>query len=240
MTTTTTALIQATLATKYTVKNGSAMTGADLGPALFAQWKNAVSVAHREFYKYECAKHHAAHHGEKGTVDATPAFNALQTILDLIGDINGHEIIKNQAMLDVLSVQTLSTKEPLAGQAELINSELKIVRNELKNISNGMNPDYIETLEKEQARLEEELSDAKKETGSCNPMKTRTSEQTFRKKFEKELVRAVINPQSMKSWEELEAEKEAKKAERKAKKQAKRQAAAKAKAEVKAKEQANA
>lgn len=226
-------IIKDTLAHNYTIKTNSAMTGEQVGVETFAMWKTAVANCHREFYKYECEKHAMASKGEKGTVDATRAFNALQTILDLVGDVNGHKIVKNQAMLDVLSVKTLAEKEPLAGQAETIYSELKIVRKQLADVATGMNPDYIEGLEKKQAELEEELKIEKKKTGSCAPMKTRTSENTFRKKFEKELYRAVIEPQAMKSWEELEAEAEARKAARKAAKQAKRQAEAQAKAAAK-------
>lgn len=227
-------MIQNTLAHNFTIKTGSAMTGDQLGIETFGQWKSSVAKCHREFYKYECAKHNAASQGDKANVDCTKAFNALQEILDLVGDVNGHKVVKNREMLDVLAVKTHSDREPLAGRAETINSELKIVRKQLDNVATGMNPEYIEGLQAKEAELEEELKQAKKETGSCAPMKARNSESTFRKKFEKELYRAVIKPQAMKTWEELEAEAEARKAERKAAKQAKRQAEAKAKAEAEA------
>lgn len=231
-------IIKSTLAHNYTIKSNPAMTGEQVGIETFAQWKNAVATCHRDFYKYECDKHRAAGMGEEGAVDATKAFNSLQTILDLVGEVNGHKIVKNQAMLDVLSAHVITVKEPLAGMAWTLNEEKKSLKKELDNVHTGMSEDYISGLEDRLAEVEEELRLEKKKTNSCAPIVTKVSETTFRKKFEKELYRSVIEKQAMKSWEELEAEEQARKEERKAKakarKQAKRQAEAQAKAQAEA------
>lgn len=237
MTMNNTTIIKNTLAHNYTIKSNPAITGEQIGIENFAQWKNAITNCHREFYRYECEKHKAAGMGDDGKVDPTRAFNTLQTILDLVGEVNGHKIVKNQAMLDVLSAHVITIKEPLAGHAWTLNEEKKALKKQLDAVATGMNADYVKGLEDRLAEVEEELRVEKKKTDSCAPIVTKVSETTFRKKFEKELYRSVIEKQAMKTWEELEAEEQARKAERKAKAQArkaaKRQAEAQAKAEAK-------
>ena len=229
-------IIHATLEVNFTKKSASAITGDQLGADIFASWKSAVENCRRAFYKYEEAKHIAAGLGENGTVDkdiTSAAFNALQAVLDLVGEVNGHPIVKNQSLLDELAVKAVSEKEPLAGRALTIKSQLDNAKARLEALSyNGVNPESVANVEAQIAELEEELKIAKKETGSCAPMGTRVAEGTFRKKFEKGLYALAIEKQALKSWEELEAEEEARKAERRAKTKAKRDAAKAAKAKV--------
>ena len=221
-------IIHATLEVNFTKKSASAITGDQLGAETFASWKSAVEACRRAFYKYEEAKHIAAGMGKDGTIDkaiSDNAFDALQAILDLVGEVNGHPIVKNQSLLDELAVKAVSEKEPLAGRALTVKSQLDNAKARLDALNyNGVNPESVESIEAQIAELEEELKIAKKETGSCAPMGTRVTESTFRKKFEKALYALAIEKQALKSWEELEAEEEARKAERKARAKAKRAA----------------
>lgn len=218
-------IIRDTLGVNYTKKSKSAITGDQVGAENFAKWKVAVENCRKEFYKYECEKHKAASMGDKASVNATNAFNALQAILNIIGEVNGHALVKNQQMLDVLSTVTLSKTKPLAGDALNLASQLKNARARLDELNyNGVNPDAVTNAEERVAELEESLKLAKRQTGSCAPMTSCVKENTFRTKFEEEFYKTVIAKQEAKSWEELEAEEAARKAERAARAKARKAA----------------
>ena len=226
-------IIVETLKVNFTKKSKSAMTGDQLGAENFANWVTAVENCRREFYKYECAKHKAAGMGKDATVDASGAFNALQTVLNIIGEVNGHAIAKNQSMLDVLSVCTLNKTKPLAGEALTIKSQLDNAKKRLEALSyNGVNPEAVEACEAEITRLEEELRIAKRETGSCAPMTSCVKDKVFRTKFEEEFCKTVILKQEAKSWEELEAEEEARRIARNERAKARKAAKKAAKAQT--------
>lgn len=227
-----------TLLVKKTIANTTArrITGEDVGAENFAKWKTACENLHRECYKYERTKVMYAL-DRVDDINATNVFNALKVVLDLLGEVNGCPIERNQTMLDMVSHFAITRKAELVGRAGELKSELDIVKKQLKEVSTGMNPDYVAGLEEKFEVLTEELRIAKKQTESANPYPSIVSFNTFRGKLEDELV-AIIEKQEAKSWEEIEAEKaakkEASKAKRKANKQAKRQAEAKAKAEANA------
>lgn len=223
-----------TLLVKKTIANTGArrLTGDDIGAENFAKWKLACENLYRECYKYERTKVMYAL-DRVDEINATNVFNALKVLLELLGEVNGHAIERNQVMLDMLSHLAITRKAELVGRAGEIKSELDIIRKQLREVSTGMNADYVESLEQKFEELTEELRIAKKQTESANPYPSIVSFNTFRGKLEDALV-MIIEKQEAKSWEELEAIKQAKKAERdarrKANKQAKRQAAAQANA----------
>ena len=231
-------IIHATLELNFTKKSDSAITGNQLGAELFAEWNKACTKCHSAFYNYIREKRKAAGKGKDGKIPeaiSDAAFEALQSILDLVGEVNGHAIVKNNAMLDTLANEAVSKKEPLAGRALTIYSQLKNAKDRLDDLDyNGVNPDTVTAVEEEIEALEEEFKEAKKETGACAPTPIRVKYTTFRKNFEKAFYSLVVEEQELKSWEELEAEDKARKDERKAKakayRQAKREAAKAAKA----------
>lgn len=220
-------IIHETLELNYYKKTKSAITGDQLGAELFAKWKVAVDNFRREAYKYRSAKRVNAGLGEDAVpYDATPAFNALQVILDLVGEVNGHCIVKNGDMLEILTETAIKDTEALAGEALTIASELANAKKRLKALDyNGVNPEAVTQTVELIAELEEKLRVAKAQTGSCTPGTDRATETTFRKNFEKKFYKVVVEKQALKTWEELEAEKEERrKARREATKAKKAQA----------------
>lgn len=199
------------------------ITGDIVGVENFAQWKLACENLYRECYKYERAKVMYAL-DKVESINANNAFITLQSVLDLLGEVNGHKIAKNQVILDMVSHCAVTRKTALTGHAETVKSELDNVKKQIRDIHAGMGEDYVANLYKKLEELTEELRLAKKEVGSANPYPSIVSFNTFRGKLEDTLV-SLIEKQQAKSWEELEAEAQAKKAERRAKTKAKRQAA---------------
>lgn len=218
-------------------RKSAMINGGQVGVENYAKWKTVTHNAYELFYKYQFACMHSAVTNDVNPADTTKAMNALQELLDLIGEVNGHKIIKSVDMLVIVSKYAMRDKEDLIGEALAVKSQLDNYKQEYRNIHTGMNEDYIKNLEEKIEETTAKLSALKCETDSVKIYKTRNNESTFRFNLERTLAQ-IINEQEAKTWEELEAEEEARKAERKAKaksyKQAKRQAEAKAKAKANA------
>lgn len=219
-------------------KKAARIDGGKVGVANYEKWHEAMQVAHGAFYDYKHAVDQQAK-GKKVDVEAkkNEGMKALQAILDLVGTVNGFTVKKNEDIFADLSVTAVKAKTDLKGRALLIDSKLKIVRKELRNI-NGAEPTWVESKEAEKDSLSAELSRLKKLTESGDSYNTQASYDNFSADFERALAK-IVNKQNMKSREELEAERKAekdkKREENKAKRQAKRQAEAKAKAETESK-----
>jgi hypothetical protein len=230
--------------TIYT-KSAARITGDKVGADNYAKWKITMEFAHRAFYGYKKAVDDMLRGREADVKLATDnAMTALQTVLDLIGEINGHKLVKSQELLDEVAKYAVGEKTELVGDAFTIASKLKNCNLCLKDAGynaetgkahNGVNPEYIKKLLEEQAELEEELKIVKKSAGSGVAVDVKKSFTAFCTDFERKLAK-LSNDQSMKTWEELEAEEEARRKERRAKTKAKK--AEKAKAEAAAKAQA--
>ena len=227
-------IIAEALLKNFTVKNhkDATINGGQVGVDIYGKWDIAIKAAHECFYTYQHDVVDVAI-AKSASVDTTRAMNALQELLDLIGEVNGHAITKNSAMLEMVSKHAIKSKEDLVGRAMTIASELKNLRSEYNNLSNGVNPEYVEKLEKDIADKEAELKLEKSKPDSAKKFQTRTSLAVFRYNVERALAE-IISKQSTKTWEELEAEAEALRAKRRAATKAKR-AAQKAEAEAKAK-----
>lgn len=206
-------------------KSTARITGDKVGAENYATWKSAMAVAHSKFYDYAKAVDDSA----KGrTVDVkqakTEGMDALQEILNIIGEINGHTIVKDEELFGEFIKYAVKEKTELMGRAMTIKSQLDNAKAYLKTLNfNGVNPETLENAAQEVVRLEEELKLAKKEANSGKPYDDKASFNAFCTNFERKLAK-IASDQYMKSWEELEAEEEARRAERRAKAKARRQA----------------
>lgn len=220
-------------------KNAARITGDKVGAENYAKWKIAMANAHRAFYIYKNVIDNTLRGRvvDKQTATAN-AFEALQNILDLIGEINGFKLAKSQELLDEVAKYAVTEKTELIGEAMTIKSKLDNCKSDLKNAGydeetgrgyNGVDPAHIESLLEKKAELEEELALAKKSPDSGRPVDEKKSFTAFCVDFERKIAK-LSNDQYMKTWEELEAEAEAKRKERRAKTKAKKAEAAKANA----------
>lgn len=223
--------IAKTLVHNCTIMNNREATinGGQIGIDAYAVWKNALENAHRAFYKYECAIITASINPEKSAKDATAeAYTALQTILDLVGEVNGHPIHKSADLLNVLSKYAMVDKKERIGNAMLIQSQIKNLRSELRNVNEGVSEDWIAAKEQELTAKQEELRLADKQSESASKYNTRAKYGTFASKMECALGK-IVKGQEAKTWEELEAEEQARKDAAKARRKAARQANKKSK-----------
>lgn len=212
-----------------TISNSSKakLTSEVVGVEEFASWKFAESIAYEALYRYAAARHDAAFMGESASVDSkltTNAMQAIQMMLDCIGEVNGHTVCKNQAMLDELAKCVNTDTKPLIGEALKQDSVVKNYRKQLKNVSTGMDEEYVADLTAKYEMANIKLAELKKQVGSCTTENTRVSFSTFRSKIERKLG-DIIAEQKAKTWEELEAEKEERRKARRAKTAEKKKAA---------------
>lgn len=213
------------LAYNSTIMNNKAATidGGQIGVEDYGSWKTALENAHRDFYKYECAIITASINPEKSAKDATvQAFNSLQAILDLVGEVNGHTIRKSVDLLNVLAKYSMVDKKERIGNAMLIQSQIKNLRAELRDVNDGVPQDWIDAKEKELNTKMEELRLADKRTDSASKYNARAKYGVFATKMECALAK-IIKGQEAKTWEELEAEEQARKDAARARRKAKRQ-----------------
>ena len=215
-----------------TVSNSSkAKLSAELvGVDEFSSWKFAETIAYEALYRYAAARHNVAHEGESASVDSKLTSNAMQAIqmmLDCIGEVNGHAVCKNQAMLDVLAGCVIAAKKPLAGEALKQDSIVKNYRNQLKEVNDGMSEEYVADLTAKYEAAKIKLAELKKLEDSCTTVYTRVTFNAFRSKIE-QAMGAIVAEQNAKTWEELEAEKEERRKARRAKTAEKRKTEKKA------------
>lgn len=212
-----------------TVSNSSKakLTTEVVGVEEFASWKFAETMAYEALYRYAVARHSAANKGENAVVDAkiiSNAMNAIQLMLDCIGEVNGHAVCKNQAMLDVLANCAIAAKKPLAGEALKQDSIVKNFRAQLKEVNDSMSEEYVEKLNADYTAAKIKLEELKKLEDSCTTVYTRVTFNSFRAKVE-QAMGSIVSEQEAKTWEELEAEKEERRKARRAKTAEKKKAA---------------
>lgn len=221
--------IASALVDNMTVSNSSkAKLAAEVvGVEEFASWKFAETVAYEALYRYAAARHNVAHEGESARVDSKLISNAMQAIqmmLDCIGEVNGYAICKNQAMLDVLAGCAIAAKKPLAGEAFKQDSIVKNFRAQLKEVNDGMSEEYVADLTAKYEAAKIKLEELKKLEDSCTTVYARVTFNGFRSKIE-QAMGAIVAEQNAKTWEELEAEKEERRKARRAKTAEKKKAA---------------
>lgn len=221
--------IASALMDNMTVSNSSKakLTAEVVGVEEFASWKFAETMAYEALYRYAAARHNVAHEGESARVDSKLISNAMQAIqlmLDCIGEVNGYAICKNQAMLDVLAGCAIAAKKPLAGEALKQDSIVKNYRSQLKDVNDGMSEEYVADLTAKYEAAKIKLEELKKLEDSCTTVYARVTFNGFRSKIE-QAMGAIVAEQNAKTWEELEAEKEERRKARRAKTAEKKKAA---------------
>lgn len=221
--------IASALMDNMTVSNSSKakLTAEVVGVEDFASWKFAETMAYEALYRYAAARHNVAHEGESARVDSKLTSNAMQAIqlmLDCIGEVNGYAICKNQAMLDVLAGCAIAAKKPLAGEALKQDSIVKNYRSQLKDVNDGMSEEYVADLTAKYEAAKIKLEELKKLEDSCTTVYARVTFNGFRSKIE-QAMGAIVAEQNAKTWEELEAEKEERRKARRAKTAEKKKAA---------------
>ena len=211
-------------------KSAAKITGDKVGAENFANWKTAMQTAHQAFYTYKKDCNDLV----KGyKVDTEPArqkaWDALCAILDMVGDINGHALTRDNVLLNEVVGYAVREKTLLMGNALFQDSVVKNLKHELTN-TNGATKEWLEAKTKELETAQEQLRLVKKTANSGKAVDERASFNTFCANFERKLAK-LASDQSMKTWEELEAEEAARKEEKKARKKAKKAAAKAAQAQ---------
>lgn len=197
-----------------TIKNRKAATinGGQIGVDNYAVWKSALDNAHSALYTYNKTCVDTAI-GNAQSAEKSAAFNALKPIFDLIGEVNGFKLTVSDETLAILSPTAVTLKTPLVGEAELVDSQRKNLVKQLEAVHNGMSEDYVNGLKQQLTAAESRLDILKKQSGSTEPIKTKSTSATYYANIERELA-ILINKQSMKSWAELKAEEDERKAKR--------------------------
>lgn len=230
-----TSIIAQALAQGLTIRNKTAakLTGDKIGVDNYAMWTAAMENARLSFYAYWFAKDYNAklEANGKDTKDIQnqkdAAHKALVSLLTIIGEVNGHPLRKSNDMLDTLLHLSTKNKDALAGEAELVASQIKNYKSQLKD---GGNDDFIADIEEKLTAAEEKLRLLKKTVGSSKVDDGRASYASFCKAVERELAK-YVTMQLSKTPEELDKEEAERKAKSKANAKANRQrkrAAAKA------------
>ena len=222
-----TSIIALALTQGTTTRNKTAarVTGDKIGLEQYTKWHTALSNARMPFYRYAKAIEDIAikkSHGETVTIEKSvddAAMQALQTILDTVGEVHGYALHKSRELLDMLSVSALKDTEELVGEAYTVNSQIQNYRKQLRQ---GGNAEYIADIEGKLSEAEEELKELKKLPGSCKPADGATSLSSFIKNMERKLGK-VVDKQYRKTPEQVEQEEADRKAKSKAKSKANRQ-----------------
>lgn len=218
-------IFASTLAIGGTIHNKSVarITGDKVGADNYVAWKSAMTTAHEKFYRYAHAVDSVAHGKTADVAGAkTAGMNAFQAILDIIGAINGFTIMKSEELFAEVVKYSVREATELSGEAFRVASVIKNLKAELKN-TNGAREEWLEAKERELEEAEKELKTLKKTAGSGKPVDKIASYNSFCANFERKLAK-LASEQSMKSYEEIEAEREEKRKARRAATKAKREA----------------
>jgi hypothetical protein len=201
-----------------------------IGAENLRNWKDLINTLHKESYIVyaECENNDLS--ADDPSLNLTPVFSALRSILAEFGEVNGHKLFANTELATLVIGYSGKRGNLDSPALQLCNSKLGNRRRELAKFekTNGVNPDAIKALQDEIADLEAERDDLIDSPDNRIKEPTRTTADAFRLDVEHRLAR-VIAEQKAKTWEQLEAEDAARKAERRAKTKAKNKAKKEAK-----------
>lgn len=211
-----------------TIKNNASarISAKCVGIDLYAVWKVAEDFAFESFYKYADARRKTARMGENAKVDkevSDNAFKALRSLLTIIGDVNGHKLVPNDAMLDELASVSMREVKELKGEALTQKSVVDNLKTQVEDIHAGMNPEYVEKITTDLEVAKVRLAELCKLPDSCKTSTERVKINAFRSALETKLA-LIVNEQDAMSWEELDARDAKIKAERDAKRKANKNA----------------
>lgn len=159
------------------------------------------------------------HMGDAETVtpcDETPLYNALQVVLDMVGEVNG-------AKLDTRNCAEEIIANAMKFRVIDTSPEMAHAHNMKKQSAKNLREDETEENQAEFDKWDEECKRLEGLPGNCKRIPDVQAEATFVKAVE-HLLGAAITKQEAKSAEEVEAEKEAKRQARRAKTAAKKAA----------------
>jgi hypothetical protein len=199
----------------------------------FKAWNDKIKALHRSAYAvYEYCENNALV-TEDASVNKSPVFDALREILAFIGDVKGHKLYANDALVvAIIGYAGKRGNKDSNALADVIG-EIKFENDKLARENKAPNgkEDYIASIEARIAELEGRKAELLAQPDNRIKKPTMTSLTTFRSDVERIIARAIVG-QKAKSLEELDAEeaarKEARKAAAKARKAAKKNATANA------------
>lgn len=192
----------------------------------FANWKVAEDTAFKAFYEYADARRQTARMGEGAKIDkaiTNNAFNALRAILAMIGEVNGHKLIANEAMLDDLAGASRVEVKEYIGEALTQKSIRDNLKAQKDSIHAGMNSEYVEKIEHDYEVARIHFNELCKLEGSCETKTIRAKKNQFYVALETGLA-MIIKEQNAMSWEALDERDATIKAERDAKRKANKNA----------------
>lgn len=194
------------------------ITGEVVGVANALAYKNALLSVWAEAYKIRYAQHINMGKSASATMDKTAYYNAVKSLLSLIGEVNGDTLntknVAEELLSEAITYRTIATSDEMSHAYNM----RQIARKAFK--SGDGDEDTYTHWANECKRLEALPDNAKK-------IPVHTKETAFVSKATLYLADAVTS-QEMKSYDEVVAEREARKAaqaeRRKARKDAKKQA----------------
>lgn len=201
--------------------------GEQIGVEAFAQWKTLITDLHRASYRAYVICENSGLKAESTSIDKTDIFNAIRTILNLIGEVNGHKLVANAEMAIAMISYSGRRGNVDAPELQLCLSRLSNAKKEYTKYQaiNVKDANYkakkLAEMEQTIAALEEEKSTLLATADMRHKQPTITSFNAFRLDVEHFLAR-VIDGQLAKTLEELDAEAEARKADRAARAKARK------------------
>ena len=205
------------------------ITAEQIGAENFRNWKELIADLHRVAYSIyaDCENNDLAI--DSKSVNLSPVFESLRTVLAQFGEVNGHKLTANAELATLVIGYAGKRSNVDSPELQFVNSKIRNRTKELAQYENtkGINPEYIANLKTEIEDLKAERTELLEKPDNRIKAPTRTNVDAFRLEVEHRLAR-VVAEQKAKSWEDLEAEAEAirqaRKAHKKAKKAAKKEA----------------
>lgn len=202
------------------------INGEAVGVSNARKWNTAVKDLLIPAYRVRVYRYNNMGNAETvAPYDETPLYNALQVVLDMVGEVNGAKLdthnCAEEIIANAMKFRVIDTSPEMAHA----HSEKREAAKALKENETEENQANYDKWVEECKRLEEL-------PGNCKRIPDVQADSTFVKAVE-HLLGAAITKQKAKSAEEVEAEREAKRQARRAKTAAKKAAKkAEAKAEV--------
>ena len=191
--------------------------GKTVGVAEYRAWNNAVKALRYPAYAIRQYRH--ANLGNAETVapcDMTALYNALHTVLDLVGVVNGAKLDAQNCAEEIIAHASRIRVIDITPEMAHAHNVKRLAKKEMAEDETAETKKAYEEACVEVERLESIA-------GNCKKLFEIQSETTFIKAVEI-LLGDAINKQTMKTLEEVLAEEEAKRQARRAKTAAKKAA----------------
>lgn len=214
--TTTMSIFAQALSDNRNYKNAR-VDGATVGVANYRKWVAAVKALRIPAYAIRVYRHD--HMSDTTTVtpcDQTPLYDALKSVLEMMGEVNGAKLDAHNCAEEIISVavrfRSIDTSEAMAH-----------ARCEKKLAKKALDDNDTEENQKNYDHWVDEVKNLESLPGNCKKIAEIQSESAFVKAVEL-LLGDAITKQCMKSADQVAAEEQAKKDARKAKAKANRAA----------------